>query len=90
MFPESTTDKIILIPYKYEDARILLAPTFLYCPSVPVFYIIRTHPRNQRWRNVVRSTWAGPLKNSLVSSIRRFLVFLFRKMFIYKVIDLKA
>ncbi|KAM3716921.1 Beta-1,3-galactosyltransferase bre-2 [Dirofilaria immitis] len=57
---------VILTPYNFTDSRILLTPSFQQCPSVPVFYIIRTHPRNRRWRSIVRSTWAGSLKRSLL------------------------
>ncbi|MCP9264634.1 ATP-dependent RNA helicase dhx8 [Dirofilaria immitis] len=44
---------VILTPYNFTDSRILLTPSFQQCPSVPVFYIIRTHPRNRRWRSIV-------------------------------------
>uniref|UniRef100_A0A0R3RTJ7 Hexosyltransferase n=1 Tax=Elaeophora elaphi TaxID=1147741 RepID=A0A0R3RTJ7_9BILA len=56
----------IFLPYNFTEARILLTPSFQQCPNVPVFYIIRTHPRNTRWRSIIRSTWAGSLKHSLV------------------------
>lgn len=59
----------VFTPYNFTDARILLTPSFERCPSVPVFYIIRTHPGNIRWRSIIRSTWAGSLKHSLVSII---------------------
>lgn len=64
--PVNTTIRAMLIPYNFTDARILLSPSFQRCPNVSVFYIIRTHPRNLRWRSIVRSTWAASLKNSLV------------------------
>ncbi|VDO27079.1 unnamed protein product [Onchocerca flexuosa] len=54
------------ILYNFTDSRILLSPSFQQCPNVPVFYIIRTHPRNTRWRSIIRSTWAGSLKHSLL------------------------
>ncbi|VDO23832.1 unnamed protein product [Brugia timori] len=56
----------IFAPYNFTDARILLSPSFQQCPNVSVFYIIRTHPGNIRWRSIIRSTWAGSLKHSLI------------------------
>ncbi|VBB26036.1 unnamed protein product [Acanthocheilonema viteae] len=56
----------IFAPYNFTDAKVLLRPSFQQCPSVPVFYIIRTHPANIRWRSIIRSTWAGSLKLSLI------------------------
>ncbi|VDN03032.1 unnamed protein product [Thelazia callipaeda] len=59
-------DSAIRVLRNFTDARVLIAPTFQQCPNVSVFYIIRTHPRNTSWRNLIRSTWAGPVKHSLI------------------------
>uniref|UniRef100_A0A915PQ44 Hexosyltransferase n=1 Tax=Setaria digitata TaxID=48799 RepID=A0A915PQ44_9BILA len=58
--------EVISAPYNFTSAKILLTPSFEECPSVPVFYIIRVHPRNTRWRTIIRSTWAGSLRHSLI------------------------
>lgn len=57
-------------PFNYTMFDFLIQPTFndsVYCPHVPVFYIIRSHPNRTDERAFIRSTWASNLRNSVVS-----------------------
>lgn len=68
-FREKVYYENIAVPFNYTKFDFLIRPLFnksVYCPQVPVFYIIRSHPNKTDEREFIRSTWASSLKNSIV------------------------